>query len=34
MQEYAGAVPDRKFTIERVIADGDASAVETRSPAG
>ncbi|MFI1972462.1 hypothetical protein BLA24_33400 [Streptomyces cinnamoneus] len=28
LREYAGAVPDRKFTIERVIADGDAIAVE------
>ncbi|MEU1378309.1 nuclear transport factor 2 family protein [Streptomyces triculaminicus] len=28
VKEYAGAVPDRKMTIQRIIADGDAIAVE------
>lgn len=28
LQEYAGAVPDRKFTVKRTIANGDAIAVE------
>ncbi len=28
LREYAGAVPGRKFTIKRIIADGDTIAVE------
>ncbi|PSJ30731.1 hypothetical protein B7P34_01715 [Streptosporangium nondiastaticum] len=28
IKEYAGAVPDRKMTIQRVIADGNAIAIE------
>ncbi|WP_058045401.1 ester cyclase [Streptomyces roseifaciens] len=28
VQEYAGAVPDRKLTLKRVIAEGDAVALE------
>ncbi|MFC4517299.1 ester cyclase [Streptomyces ehimensis] len=28
VQEYAGAVPDRKLTLKRVIAEGDAIALE------
>ncbi|MFD0378314.1 nuclear transport factor 2 family protein [Streptomyces sp. NPDC127112] len=29
IREYAGAVPDRKLTLKRVIAEGDAVAIET-----
>lgn len=29
IQEYAGAVPDRTLTLKRVIAEGDAIAIET-----
>ncbi|MQS16534.1 nuclear transport factor 2 family protein [Streptomyces kaniharaensis] len=29
IREYAGAVPDRKLTIKRVIASGDLIALET-----
>lgn len=28
VREYAGAVPDRKLTLKRVIAEGDAVALE------
>ncbi|MGV4930019.1 ester cyclase [Streptomyces sp. BHT-5-2] len=29
IQEYAAAVPDRKLSIKRIIADGDVIALET-----
>ncbi|MGA5128355.1 ester cyclase [Streptomyces olivoreticuli] len=29
IREYAGAVPDRKLTVKRVIADGELIALET-----
>ncbi|MFD7236404.1 ester cyclase [Streptomyces syringium] len=29
IREYAGAVPDRTLTLKRVIAEGDAVAIET-----